>query len=198
MNNKRINIDIFELSRGICTICITNIGMLPDKIQKCIYITKHFTKGNEFFFGHYRTDGINLTNKERAEYGKEISEYFVKNGKYEPIPIYVEKRKRLKRLEDYITVGFLPVSDGMYELLPKLFRYYLETIYFCPKVEWGVFVESFRNYIQHGTKDYVVNGFTDFLFTYGDSGDFSISFNRDIVNKDIVYQDIKKILIAEQ
>lgn len=86
------------------------------------------------------------------------------------------------------------MSDGTYEMLPKIFHYYLETIYFCPKIDWSTFAESYIDYMKHSTKDFVLNGFTDFLFAYVDSGDFSIEFDKNRYDKDLIYRDIQNIL----
>ncbi len=173
---------------------ISNIGLHLETMHKCIDITKRLANGDQFYFSNYRTDGINLTNEDWAKYVREIPEYFQTNGKYEPLTVYVQNKKKTRNFGSYITAGYLPVSNETYEMLPKIFHYYLETIYFCPKIGWRTFVESFSNYMEHGAKDYVLNGFTDFLFSYGDSGDFSISFNENIYDYNMVYKDIKNIL----
>ena len=39
-----------------------------------------------------------------------------------------------------------------------------------------------------------MNGFTDFLFAYVDSGDFSISFDPNLHDPEVIYKEIKRIL----
>lgn len=178
---------------GLCGIHLDNIGLRPETMKKCVRIIKHFTKCRELFFGHYRTDGINLKNEQWLKYEKEIPEYFKKNGRYESLNLNIQKKKKIKQFSGYLTVASSLANDELYEILPNVFHYYLETICFCPKIDWITFIESYRHYMKHGANEYVLNGFTDFLFSYTDSGDFSISFNQRM-NKECILQDIQRIL----
>jgi len=178
----------------ICTITLSDITGNANNLSKCIEITKHFACGNELFFGHYRTDGISLTQNEWIKYGKEIPEYFRKNGRYEPLTGMVQEKRRVKQLQGYLTIGSLPMADKTFEILPWIFHYYLETICFCPEIDWKTYSKSFQAFIKHGAREYVSNGFAEFLFSYCDSGEFSISFNRTQHDQDAVLQSIQKIL----
>ena len=179
---------------GTCSIWLSSIGLYPEKLEKCIALMKKLTKGDEMFFGHYRTDGFNLTDDEMERYGIEIPAYFRENGRYEPLTQVVEKRGKAKTYSGYLTVGSLPADKITVEVLPQIFHYYLETICFCPKVDWATFVESYHNYMKHETRDYITNGFADLVFAYSDSGDFSISFSPNQYDKNAIYQEIENIL----
>ena len=192
--STRIEVHEYMEPDGMSSIWWTNIGLYPEKIQKCSRIIKEFIKGNEVFFGHYRIDGLNLTDKEMEQCSKEIPAYFLKNGRYEPLITRVKKRKKEKIYSGYFTIGSLPVDKITIEMLPKIFHYYLETICFSPKIDWTTFEESYHNYMEDGARNYIAKGFTDFLFAYSDSGDFSISFDPKQHDKNMVYRVIQEIL----
>jgi len=201
-----MKINIKLCSNGTCIIEMNNSiikkGLIiksvrynkaNDPMPCFIEVIQHFTKGREFFFGHYRTDGINLTGEEWEKYGKEIPEYFQANGRYDSLVMTVEKRGKTKEVGELI-VGSAPVNDSIYEMLPKIFHYYLETIFFCPKIDWKTFAQEYRGYMKHGASDFISKGYTDFLFAYVDSGDFSISFNPNVYEVDSVCEEINRIL----
>lgn len=76
--NKGTDVRISEYMEpnGACRIYIDYIGLRPETMRKCIDITKHLAKGDKFFFGHYRTDGLNIPDDEFVQYSKEIPNYF--------------------------------------------------------------------------------------------------------------------------
>ena len=190
---KRKEITISECyeNKDSCNIYIYNIGKAMEKI---IEIIKEFANEEEFFIGHFRTDGVNLKEKEFVSFSKEIPEYYKINGRYELLNVKIEKKSKIKVYNNYLAVGSLPVNNATFEILPKLFNFYLDTILFCPKVKWKEFVQSYSNYINRGASNYIMNGATDFLFCYHDSGDLLITFNSKIYNKKIVYEKIIKIV----
>lgn len=177
-----------------CIITINNIGLERENMKKIVKIIQRFTKGEKFFFGFYRKDGINLSREEWEKYGEEIPEHFRDKGTYEPLAEIIEKKGKQKTYSGYLTVGCLPVNDETYELIPWIFHYHLETILFCPKIDWETFVQSYRDYMRCGVSDYIMNEYADFLFIYADSGDFSVEFNSNLFDKNVVYQEITKIL----
>ena len=188
---EKISVDIVE-EDNICTIALP----IEDatNLSKCIDIAKHFVHGNELYFGHFRTDGINLSPNEWIMYGKEIPKYFETNGRYEPLTTKEHERQKGVPQQGYLVIGSLPLTNEVFSMLPKVFHYYLETVFFSPKIEWGTFSESFRNYVKHGARDYVSNGFAEFLFSYADSGIFSISFDHTQYDQDAILQDVMRIL----
>lgn len=192
-----VNISEFVYPNGVCSVDVDNIGHNGNLITKCIDITKRYAQGDTFFFGHYRVDGTNLTVEDQLRYAKEIPDYFQTNGRYEPLTETVQKKKKVKHYSGYLTVGSLPVNDETYNMLPKIFNYYLETIYFCPRIDWMTFKDDYQNYMAHGTRDYVLNGFTDFLFVYRDSGDFAVEFSQSLYDKGAVCEEVKRILDYE-
>jgi len=179
---------------GSYEISLNSIGLNKKTIEYCNSITKYFTKGDEFFFGFFRTDGINLSNEEWEKINKEIPEHFKAHGRYEPIIQTIQKKHKKIIVEGMMKVGSLPVNDETYEMLPKLFHYHLETIYFCPKIDWKTFGKVYCNYMKEGANGYIMNGFTDFLFSYVDSGDFAVTFDPNTYDKDAVYREIKRII----
>jgi hypothetical protein len=194
INETNIRISESVQSNGFCTIWLNNIGLYVESMRKCIKIIKYFAKGDSFYIGNYRIDGINLTNNQMSLNKNEIYEYFLDNGKYEMLDVNVQKGKIIKNLSGYLWVGCLPVIKETYEILPKIFHYYLDTIIFCPNIEWTAFVESYRNFMRYKINYYIMNRFADFLFSYNDISDFSISFNINLYGKEMVHQNIQTIL----
>jgi len=137
---------------------------------------------------------MNLTSQEWEKYGQKIPEHFQSKGTYEPLVETIDNKGKLKTYCGYLTAGSLPVNEETYELIPWIFHYYLETTFFCPKIEWETFSQSYNNYMKHGACGYIKNGYADFLFTYADSGDFSVEFNPNLFDENDVNQEIEKIL----
>lgn len=44
-------------------------------------------------------------------------------------------------------------------------------------------------------EDYIKKGFTDILFTYADSGDFSVIFRTDIYEQEQLFTEINEIIL---
>ena len=57
-----------------------------------------------------------------------------------------------------------------------------------------MFIESYKNYTNISVKDYVMNGYTDFLFSHTDSGDFSITFNPNLYDVLKVREQVLNII----
>lgn len=178
----------------MCFIDVDNIGLYPKSMEKCIEIIKHFTQGDRYFFGFYRVDGFNMTAEELKKAAEQIPAFFNANGTYLPLQETIVKRGKPKVYSGYLTAASAPATEETYKLLASVFHYYLETTFFCPKVEWETFTDSYCNYMHHGCNDYVKNEFTNFLFTYSDSGDFSVQFNPDLYDTNQVMQDVINIL----
>jgi len=166
-----------------------------DPMPKYMKVIKHFTKGKEMFFGHYRTDGINITSEEWEQYDKEIPEHFKTYGsRYEfPATTVIKKSGKVETYSSLLTVGRLPVNEVTFDLIPKVFHYYLETVCFCPNIDWEAFVQSYSNYMEHGARRYAMTGFTDFLFSYCDSGSFSVSFDPKKNDPQALLEEIKEL-----
>ena len=90
-----------------------------------------------------------------------------------------------------------PNTPDTHVIAEKVFLYHLETTAFCPKVSWETFVDSYKLYMKHGTRNYVDIGFADFIFSYVDSTDFSVIFNSKIYDCEYVYKTLKHIFDIE-
>lgn len=176
-----MKIHYYNPSMDVFEIWINSIGREPEIIRRCAEITREFATGKIFFWGFYMTDGINLTNDQWDQYTEEIPDFFQTYGKYEEI---YETCSNGKNRNTPLSIARSPIHECTYEMFPKLFHYHLETNFFSPKITWEVFEKSFRNYVAHGCNDYVKNKFTDFLFSYVDSGDFIFRFNPEIFDKE--------------
>ena len=73
-------------------------------------------------------------------------------------------------------------------MIERIFHYYLNTIVFSPKVDWDTFVRSYSDYMNIVIDDYVLNEYTDFLFSYVDSGDFSVTFNPKLYDPKVIWK----------
>lgn len=179
---------------GSCSIWIDNARLYPNGFYKINQIIRAFAVGKELYFGHYKVDGVNISNAEFKQYGMEIPTYFEKCGKYHPIVKDVLKRGKVCSYKE-LTVCCAPNYEETYKMIEKVFHYYLETILFSPKVEWDTFVHSYSNYMNITTNDYVLNGYTDFLFSYVDSGDFFVTFDPKLYTPQIVLEEVRKIVM---
>ena len=150
------------------SIVLNNIGLYEDLFKKLCNGIKTITPCPELFFGHYKVDGINLSRKDFQKYRSEIQTFFEINGDYKRILLPHEQWKR-NRLRNELTVCRTKKVDAVYQFLDKLLHYYQHTIFFCPKVDWRTFVQSFESYMEISVLNYVMNGFTDFLFSYSSS-----------------------------
>lgn len=194
---KNMTINEYRNANGAHTIFIDNIGLCPDMLPKINSLIKSFTNGHELFFGHYKTDGMNISNKELLLYSADIPKYFTKYGVYQKI---VAKNKKILTLfspPQELIVCRAPNNENTYKILSKVFHYYLETIIFCPKIDWETFVDSYARYMNNVTRDYVLDGYTDFLFSYIDSGDFSITFDPKRFNPLAVRKQVDSLLFSE-
>lgn len=173
-----------EIKSGYCVdnttfrVTIHNAVLQEKCFAKINEIIKNFVQGNEMLFGFYRTDGLNLTKDEWKKCDKEIPLFFKENGEYKDIVEKVIDRKGSeKEYSGYLVAAKAQVNEQLYENLQWILQYYLETAFFVPKISFTEFETIFSNYMKKSTKDYISNGYTDFLFSYFDSGSFSVTFD---------------------
>ena len=173
---------------GSYDIVINNIRFDQNLFPKVNNIIKHFAKGKELFLGYYRLDGTNITKSEMLKYNVEIPMYFENHTECHQII-------STSNIRDH-NFGVCQISNNkkFYEMIDKIFDYYLETTLFCPRISWETFVSLYEKYLENGVKDYVLNGYTDFVLSYIDSGDFSITFDPEVYNYKYVREQINRIL----
>lgn len=158
-------------------IILDNVGYNQDVLPKINEIIRHYTSGKELFFGHYKYDGFHISNREFKQYGLEIHNYFQTSGEYYQMTVPVFKNGKIINLPCDLTVCRAPNNDKTYQILDKVFNYFLETVVFSPKITWETFIDSYMNYMNIRVSSYIKNNYTDFLFSYIDSGDFSVTFD---------------------
>jgi hypothetical protein len=180
---------------NIYRIEIDNIGCMPNGFQQINRILKNYAKGSELFLGCYKIDGTALTKKELLEYSMTIPEFFQRYGRYHPIDVTVKKREKEKQLQNELTVYSILNNDVNRDILTKIFQYHLETVLFCPKLELENFILFYKDYMNNTWEDYIKKGFTDILFTYADSGDFSVIFRTDIYEQEQLFTEINEIIL---
>lgn len=189
-----------EINSGYCadgmtySVTISNAILQDDCFIKINKIIKSFVQGNEMFFGFYRLDGLHLTKDEWEKCDKEIPLFFKETGEYKGIvERVINRRGKEKEYSGYLTVAKTQINEQLYENLQWIFQYHLETSFFVPKISFIEFETVYRNYMKNAAKDYITNGYTDFLFSYYDSGDFSVSFDPKKYNTEYVCEKIENI-----
>ena len=60
---------------------------------------------------------------------------------------------------------------------------------------FGNFKVSGPKHMNNTWEDYIKKGFTDILFTYADSGDFSVIFRTDIYEQEQLFTEINEIIL---
>lgn len=171
----------FEFEDGSHQITLENIRLENNGFKIIQAIVKHFINSNEIFFGFYRTDGVNISNSQFKEYQKTIQKYFDTHG-------------NSTVLNEYLIVAKIKMNNDVYNILPLLFDYYLETSIFLSTKEFDSFTGYYSEYMKHRQTDYITDGYADLIFSYFDSGDFSISFNSNIYDPKIIIKTIQKII----
>lgn len=76
--------------------------------------------------------------------------------------------------------------------MPGILQYYLETVFFVPKIEFDEFEGIFKKYMKEATIHYLSGGYTDMYFTYCDSESFSIHFDPEKYDAKTIYKTVKK------
>lgn len=185
-------VEMYNLNTSY-SIVFNNIGLYPELLQKLHNIIKVFATGTEFFFGHYKIDGIHLSKEEMLRYSIEIPSYFDLHGEYHIIDKHIKNNTKTVRDNRDLIVCRTSNEDDIYNIIDKLFHYYLETTFFCPKISWETFVNLYKDYINKGTNDYVLKGYADFLFSYVDSGDFCITFDPEVYDHQVIREKIDEI-----
>jgi hypothetical protein len=191
MDRRQVRIRESQHTNGTYSIIVENTGLRYDVLCKIKNIIQYFSSGSEFYFGHYKVDGVNISHKEFLLIDKEMDLFFNEIG--ERIQI-LELQNGGTLAPNELTVCRVPNDYRIYELMPKMFHYYLETTFFCPKISWDTFVNAYKCYTINGTTDYVINGYTDYLFAYVDSGDFIVSFDPRTQNPHAVRKTIETFI----
>ena len=173
-----------RIETGYCSdgktygVTICNAIKADDCFDKIARIIRHYSAGEEFYFGFYRLDGLTLTKEEWNKCDVEIPLFFKKYGLFQEISETVyDKKGREKVFSGYLNVARAKINDDLYSNLQWIFQYYLETVMFVPKISFDRFEKIYSNYMKESTKYYLINGYTDFLYSYYDSGTFSIYFD---------------------
>lgn len=184
MKRREISVRGYKNIQGVYRIILENIRFH----ENCFYIIekiiKHFTDSSEMFFGFCRTDGVKLTPEQYEKYQKEIWDFFKSHGE-------------IKQLNEYLWVAKAKMDNESYKMLSCVFDYYLDTVLFVPQMEWDFFTQYHYEYMNHSNEDYVVGGFTQVVFSYFDSGDFSVCFNSQKYDSLAVLNLINEIVFDE-
>jgi len=166
-------------NENICTLYIDNVRK-NGKVDNCIDSIKRFIDKEEFYFVLYRIDGINLKVKESKQYEIDIGEYL---RKLEYLEIF--KNYNSKSLANGIlhAVGKMKTTNDTYQILPKMFDYYLDTVIFKPKIPYKEFSDKVMTNSMKSLSYYIEEGISDIGFAHVDSGDFMICFNKEVYNE---------------
>lgn len=179
---------------GSFEIYIPNIRKFDHNLSYCIRLIEHFIEEREIFVGCYRIDGVNLEPIECQKYTSEVPKYFIENGRYLEIDDIYYKRSKPVIMNGMMKVASAFPGKEFYNIIPLIFNYHLNTIIMNPTVPWDKYVERFKSFHRSGTKNYIKDGLTKFLFSYVDSGDFILEFDPNIYQPKSVLDFVYSIL----
>ena len=193
MRKHELRITSYINPKGSNTIYIDNLGFYPEIINKLIFeIVNNFIQSDELFVGLYKTDGVNISRKDFKKLGIELEEYFKENNNYY---LFTQPRKKnTKIISNDLIACKLVKDDKTSDMLLKFSDYFLNTVFFSPNVEWDNILMHFEDYAMSGTDDYVIRGFTEYVFAFSDSGDFSITFDPIRINKTTIEMKIRELV----
>ncbi len=183
MKNVQPTIDECESSSGVYTVTVNNIRRHKHYERIVGEILRHFLTDGELFFSLFRTDGSNITSAQEKESQRQIPQFFKENGS-------------LIQINEYLSTAIAAISNSVYDFIPSIFDYYLETTVFKPKLSIREFGAYCSDYLNHNLCDIILKNFADILFFYFDSGDFSICFNPQKYTPTEVRNTINRILSA--
>lgn len=183
MKRKEITVNVFRNRENACSIVLNNIRFSENGFAVMEKIIKKFANGEELFLGFYRTDGINLTSEEFENYKAEISDFFKTHGE-------------MKRLDDYLSIARTRADNDFWKIFPRICDCYLNTVLFNPNLNWSLFEQLHSEYMERRNDDYIINNYTQFLFCYFDSGDFSVSFDPNKYAENAVLRAIDEIAVC--
>ncbi|WP_458453986.1 hypothetical protein [Methanobrevibacter sp.] len=181
------NFTELALSKYIKIFTFNRIIQTPNAFEFIKKIIKFFTSDNELFFVNYRVDGFNVSCKNMNEYRIEIPHFFSSQGECCCLNSF---NRKSRKFGEGLTVCRCTNNDVAYDVIEKVFHYFRETIVFSSRLSWNLFVEFSEDYMKHRAQDYIINGFTDVLFLYADSGDFSIIFDTRVFSSEYVHNQI--------
>ena len=172
---------------------IDNLSMDKYCFDKLNDTIKLFLEDGDVYFGFYRTDGLYMTTDEFEKYSVDIPCYFAENGEYREIQEEISTRKGKKLYCGFLTVARTVSDEKLFDELQWIFKYYLETTFFSPKIGFDKFADIHSNYMHQSADTYLLNDYTDFLFSFYDSNCFSVMFPPEKQNVDLVCSKIKNI-----
>ena len=193
MQKQNVSITKFNYPNEVCSVTLNNIGQHPELMNKIPSVIEHFSSGLELFLGSYKRDGLLLTNVQIERFCCDIPKYFKACGEIRQIDLF-GTQSNPERLIGDLYVFHAPASQETYSMLNKVFLYFLETVVFSPKIDWNTFIRSYQEYTKYGTHNYIQKGYTDFLFSFVDSGDFTISFKEQTMSTQSVVEQIRESL----
>lgn len=181
MKKKQVTVEEYKNRMGVYTITINNARYCKKCIEK---ILKFYLRDEIVFLELYRTDGVNLPAKAMKELKVKILLFFQEYGDIE-------------NLNEHLAAAKVRLNEAVYDFLPDVFDYYLDTIVFNPKVGWKTFKRYCSNYLEHRLEDMILNHLAEVLFCYSDSGDFSICVSSEFYSCTNVKNMINKVLLEE-
>jgi hypothetical protein len=177
-----------KIKNGINILTIGDIDIdNHSDVDNLKTIIKKFTQGNQYYFEYFR-ESLFLEEEEIIKYRTEIPEYINQNG------IYTLKRKDGK--EHLESVGYLKVTDEIYEQIIKMWNYFEGLSFFNPTnmLNWQEFDRDYCKIrpVQYGI-GFVKRKFANAVFTKGHDGDHLIFVYGENYNHALV-EDVVKFL----
>ena len=187
-----IKFDGYKNSNGSYCIALDNIRRFPKLMTGIPKIIDFYSCSDQLFIGTYKIDGLNIPRKSMSDYELEISNYFKTFGDYYCLP--PNDSKSMHIFSSDLTAFKSYDKQKTYTILNKMFDFFLETNIFDPCITWEQFKAYHSDYTKPIAPDYVLNGFTEFMFSFVDSSDFIISFNPQKHIPETIETQVKKIL----
>lgn len=176
---------------------IDNLSLDKFCFEKLNETIKYFLNDGDVFFGFYRTDGLYLNSDEFKKCSVEIPLFFKENGEYIDIVQEIQTRRKRKIYSGFLIVAKTVSNQKLFDKLQWIFKYYLETSFFSPKISFSKFFDIHSNYMNQSSDIYIIDGYTDFLFSFYDSHRFSIMFDPQKEDVDSVCDTIKNIWLTQ-
>lgn len=151
MKSVQPTIDECGSSSGVYTVTVNNIRRHKRYARIVGEILRHFLTDGELFFSLFRTDGLNITSAQEKESQRQIPQFFKENGS-------------LIQINEYLSIATAAISNGVYDFIPSIFDYYLETTVFKPKLSIREFGAYCSDYLNHNLCDIILKDFADISF----------------------------------
>ncbi len=161
---------------NICRIYIDCFIYMDFGYQKCEKIMKKFLNNEKIYFELYKDDGLNIN---AFDLTKGEVEQYIKND----CGITIEGKNRY--------CGYLTNCDEMWQKLPSISKWYIETAFFESNKNSKEVVEFLESKPMISCEEIIQSNFATIIFAFVDSGDFLVVFDTSKYCADDIIKEIK-------